>query len=166
MAGNRSIDNYGGVKGDAGITADPETELAAYEYDRLATDAAQLTRTSTKVDVKFSTSAAAPGELAVLSCQTQWGTSSAQHPVIAKTATGTYTITFAESYIDELVNTIADPVAETEVLALEYARGNVMANSDGIVRCTALANVITVYVRTGGALSDLGGGVAVWVSAK
>lgn len=167
MTQNRTIDNYGGVKIDAGISADPEAELTANEYDRLAEDASQFSRTSTKIDVKFVTSSAgAPVSITVVACQTQWGTGIAYNPTIQKTGTGVYVITFAESYDDGLVGTAADAISETETLALEFARGDIMANVDGEVHCTASANVVTAYVRESGSPSDLMGTATIWVSAS
>lgn len=167
MAGNRSVDDYGGIRVDKSVVTNPTTQLSANQFDRLIEDVAQMTRTASKVDVRFNTTATAgPVAVTVIAGQSQWGTGSGQYPTITKTATGVYSVAWPTSYADALVGTSADAVSETEVLALEYARGDVMSNLDAIVRCTASANVVTAYVRTGGALSDLGGGVAIWVTAK
>jgi hypothetical protein len=167
MAGNRSIDDYGGVRVDKSVVTNPTTQCAANHFDRLIEDAAQLTRTSTKVDVRFQTTATAgPVAVTVVSGQTQWGTGSGLYPTISKTATGTYVATYGATQDDGLVGTAADAISEVETVAFEYASGEVMANNDGTVRCTVSANVITIYVRTGGALSDLGGGIDIWVTAK
>ncbi len=167
MAGNRTVETYGGPYIDQESVSNPETQMSANKGNRLMEDVAQMTRTSTKVRVKFNTTTtAAPAAVTVTSGETQWGTGSAYNPTIQKTATGTYELTYATSYADALENTVADAIAETETLALEYAHGYVMGNSDAIVRCTASANVITAYARTGGALSDLGGGVAIVVEGE
>lgn len=167
MALSKSIASYGGIYVDEEAVSNPESQMAANKFNRMAEDTAQMTRVSKKVSVKFqTTTTAATVAVTPTSGRSQWGTGSGQLPTISKTATGTYVITYATSYDDALVGTVADSVSETETLALEYADGVVMDNNDAIVRCTASGNVITAYVRVGGALSDLGGGVTVWVRGE
>lgn len=169
MAQNRSNADYGAVYVDQEAVRNPRTQMAANKFNRLAEDAAQMTRTSTKVDVVFTTSStAAPVAVTPTSGKTQWGTGSAYLPTISKTATGTYQITWDASYDDGLVGTDANAVAETETLALTRAKGCVMsATQYGHVYCVASANVVTAYVRdAAGALTDLSGTASIWVEAK
>jgi hypothetical protein len=168
MAANRSSAEYGIPYVDQESVSNPETQAAANKFNRMGEDVAQMTRTSVKVDVLFSTTAtAAVVAVTPTSGKTQWGTGSSYLPTISKTATGTYVITWATSYVDALDGTTADAVSETETLALTRARADIQANSTGYARGTASGNVATVYVRDStDNLSDLSGGVAIWVEAK
>jgi hypothetical protein len=169
MAQNRSNADYGAVYVDQEAVRNPRTQMAADKFNRLAEDVAQMTRTSTKVEVVFTTtSTAAPTSVTPTSGPTQWGTGSAYHPAISKTATGTYVLTWDSSYDDGLVGTDADAVSETETLALTRAQGVVMsATQFGHVYCVASANVVTAYVRdAAGTLTDLSGTASIWVEAK
>jgi uncharacterized metal-binding protein len=143
MAANRSSAEYGIPYVDQESVSNPETQAAANKFNRMGEDVAQMTRTSVKVDVLFSTTATA-AVVAVI-------------PTSGK----------ATSYADALDGTTADAVSETETLALTRARADIQANSTGYARGTASGNVVTVYVRDStDNLSDLSGGVAIWVEAK
>jgi hypothetical protein len=167
MAQNRTVADYGGPYRDQLVVSDPTAELAADKANRLMEDVAQMTRTSTKVDVTFlTTTTSGPVAVTPVAGQTQWGTGAFYYPSVNKSATGTYALTFASSVDDALVGGISDAISETENVVFDFATAVVMANSDAVCRCTVASNVITVYVRVGGALSDLGGSVAVYVSAK
>src|SRR5690606_17484442 len=132
MAANRSSAEYGAPYVDQESVSNPETQMAANRFNRMAEDVAQMTRTSVKVDVLFSTtSAAAVVAVTPTSGKTQWGTGSSYLPTINKTATGTYVITWATSYPDALDGTTADAVSETETLALSMARADIQADSTG-----------------------------------
>jgi hypothetical protein len=169
MAQNRTNASYGAVFVDESVVQKPTSELPADKFNRLAEDVAQMTRTSTKGDLKFSTTTtAAVVAVSVTFGQSQWGTGSGQYPTISKTATGTYVITYPTTYDDALIGTAAALVAETEAVSLDVARGSIMSSSaKGYVICTSAANVVTAYVyNTSDALSDLGGSVPIWIEVK
>lgn len=135
MTTPRTIDNYGGTFVDAFPVEDATAEQSADYANRLHEDVAQMTRTSLKCVVTFPTSAAAPGTISAASvtCHSQYGTGSATKPVVAKTATGVYTLTFAASYDDALGETdaftITTATASVDAAVLAYAQ----ASHSGVV---------------------------------
>ena len=101
----KTIENYGGPKIDAQPVSNPETQVAASEFNRAIEDTAQMTRTAYRAIVQWDTvpdpapySIPAPA----IQVRTVWGNSTAQKPTIVKVATGSYTITFPSSFNDGL----------------------------------------------------------------
>lgn len=169
---SKTIESYGGSFQDQEPVANPENELAAAQFNRLAEDGAQMTRTSPKIMVRFATSAAAaPVSITVTDAASQWGEGNSYKPTVSKTATGTYTITYATEYDDALVGTTGNEgVEETEQVAFRFIWGSALHTTGpvlGHVRGTSVNNVITAYVFTsGGVLTDLGGGADMQVFAR
>lgn len=165
---SKTIDNYAGPWVDASAIANPTTQQSAASANRMAEDTAQMTRTSNKVWVKFSTSSGANGSRPVLDSTSQWGEGNAYAPAIAKTGTGTYTITYATEYDDALVGTEGnEAVEETEAVAFRFHGWNIEGSTFGHVNVSSVDNVITCYVfDAAGTLSDLGGGVVVSIFAR
>lgn len=158
----RDIDSYGGTFENELAVENPETEIGA-EYDnRLHADVAQMTNTSDKWSVKFTTSAAAAATIAAsgVTILSHYTSSATAKPVVAKTATGIYTLTFASTYTDEL--------ATVDSTSLFAARGFIMhATQFGHVQCVIAGAVITVYVvDLAGAATDLGGVATLCVEWK
>lgn len=154
----KTIESYGAPWQDKEAATDPQTEQAADQANRMAEDLAQGTRTLTRAMVRFSTSTAAPGPIALTRAESVWGSSVATDPVVAKIATGTYTITYAASYDDALVGTVSDAVAETELVSFNFAWGCGVGLQLAFVQAEGANNVVTAYVfDLAGALSDLGG---------
>lgn len=171
MLSKESAD-YGAPFVDAEATANPATQQSASLYNRHAEDSAQMSRTSTKIMVKFKTSSsAAPVSISPDDSTSQWGDGALYAPTISKTATGTYTITYAIEYDDALVGTEGnEAVEETEQVSFRFIWGDAFKSSGptmGSVRGTSVDNVITAYVfDASGSLSDLGGNAVVQVFAR
>lgn len=169
---SKSASSFGIPFVDELATANPTTELAASQFNRMGEDCAQMTRTSSKVMVRFLTSATAgPIAIDVVDSTSQWGEGISYRPTISKTATGTYTITYATEYEDALVGTTGNEgVEETEQVSFRFSWGSAMHSTGpvlGHVRGTSVDNVITAYVfNASGTLSDLGGGADVQVFAR
>ena len=151
----KTIGNYGGVYVDQRTVVDPESEMAAAYGNRFLEDLAQATRTVERASVDFLTSAAAAAALppATISFDSVWGSSAAEKPVVAKTAQGLYTITFAVSFTDGLA------VSEN----VSFRRGVADAMSaDSLDDCVAqiltiASNVITLKTEApAGTLADVG----------
>jgi len=68
---SRVLADYGGPFEDALPVEDPETQLAADQYNRLAEDTAQLTRSGTRAILRFGTTTGAPPN--VTSACSVWG---------------------------------------------------------------------------------------------
>jgi hypothetical protein len=115
--GARTIESYGGIKENLFEVEYPTAEQSAGDHNRQAEDTAQMTRTAAFARGWFVTTAAAapatvsPSNVVIRSLA---GNGSAQKPIVTKTATGLYTVTFPETYTDALdvVETIAIAVAD------------------------------------------------------
>lgn len=105
----RALGNYGGPKVDAKPVEDPLSQLAASEYNRLAEDSAQMTRTAIRAVVMF-TATPSSGPLtysaANVTLRSLWGTGDSYKPTVQKTSVtpGEYTITFSAAFADALGN--------------------------------------------------------------
>jgi hypothetical protein len=155
----KTIQNYGGPYVDQSPLRNPQTQLSATRANRLMEDAAQLTRTSGKSWVSFPT-ALINGAIAVTAGRSHFGTGSGQFPVVTRTGTGLYTITYAASYTDaiDIVETVGFVASGGIVRSLV---------TSGHVQTTEVANIISVAVFTlAGAASDLGGSTGLYVWGK
>ena len=164
----KTIGQYGGPFRDKLAVANPETEQSAAVANRALEDTAQMTRTATRAMVKWNTSAGANGEQTVIDSCSVWGEGSAYAPTVAKTGTGTYTITYDTEYPDALVGTEGnDGVEETEQVSFRFSWGNAIGPTYGQIQCIHVDNVITAFIfNSSGTLSDLGGGIPVQVFAR
>ena len=160
MTTPRTIDTYGGVFTDQTPVEDPTTTQSAAQYTRHAEDTAQMTRTAVKAWVKFKTSAAAaPVSITPDAGYSQMGTGGAVLPLVVKTATGVYRVTYTTPFTDGL--------GESEAVAFVSSHGHVSdAATFGLVQTTENAAQVFVYVATtGGVASDLAGGITIEVFA-
>ncbi len=101
----KTIANYGGPKIDAQPVSNPETQIAANEFNRSIEDTAQMTRTAYRAIVQFPTlvaAAPAPVPIGSVEVRTVWGNGNAQKPAILKTGGGLYRITFPSTFTDDL----------------------------------------------------------------
>jgi hypothetical protein len=163
-----TLSDYGAPYQDVRSTRDPTTQLAAAKYNRMVEDAAQGTRTAPRAEVSFLTTAtAAPTTVSAgnVTCFTVWGSGSAQKPVVTKTATGSYTLTWTATFDDGLVgveNMEDVAVTESVVFTMPIGAPNVRSAGARANILTIASNVVTVEVYDNtGSLSDLSGGVAV-----
>jgi hypothetical protein len=116
MDSARALTAYGGEKVDIESKEFAEGEVDANEWNRAAEDTAQLCRTSHKAFGRFTaTATGAPTTVTLDAYRSQWGSSPSFQPVVSKTATGLYTVTWDASYDDAL--------GVTETLALVTAGG-------------------------------------------
>lgn len=156
----KTIESFGGPWKDAEAATNPETEQAASQANRMAEDLAQATRTVPRAWIKFATSSGGPANVALIDATSVWGDGASTDPVIAKTATGTYTATYAVSYDDALVGTDSDEVSETELVNFRFGWGSGCGLTFAHVQVDTASNVVTIYVfDDASTLSDLGGGV-------
>ncbi len=163
-----TLSDYGAPYQDVRPVRDPTTQAAAEKYNRMAEDVAQATRPIQRAAVSFLTTAtAAPTTVAAgnVTCFTVWGSGSAQKPVVTKTATGAYTLTWTATFDDGLVGVEnREDVAETEsvVFTMPVGAPNVRSAGARANILTIASNVVTVEVYDNtGALSDISGGVAI-----
>ena len=156
----RSIDSYGGQFEDALPVEDPETEIAAADFIRMADDVAQMTGSAPKWWVSWPTlNAAGTVSAASVSVRSHYGTGSAAKPTIVREATaGLYRLTFAASYVDG--------IATTETTALFGVMGGTVQSSTvfGVITGATSGVVATVQIwDAAGAATDLTLGTTVMV---
>lgn len=162
MTTPRAGTDYGMPTGgyiDAATVEDSNSEMSATYGNRLMLDVAQMTATTTKWIVQFPTSTGGAGSIASasVSIRSHFGSGTSSKPAVAKTATGTYTLTFASSYNDELT--------QAETITFFDARGHVLSSSVvGHVQASFSGTVITVLVADmAGSASDLTNGTTISV---
>jgi hypothetical protein len=160
MTTPRAITTYGGPFEDLEPVSAPENEQPATEYNRHAEDTAQLTQCAVKACFDFLCVASGTVSAADVNCRQHYGTGSSTKPVVARTALGTYTATFASDYLDGL--------AETETWSIFKATGTVESGTVfGHVQVVITsATVLTIYTADmTGALADYTVGTKVGVFA-
>ena len=155
----RDLTTYGAPYQDALPVENPVNEQPADDYNRHAEDTAQGTRTSPKAVFDFLCVTSGTVSAANVNCRQQYGLGASTKPVVVRTGTGTYTATFATSYLDGL-NT-------TETFSLFKALGTVESGTvPGVVQCTVSGAVATVYTfDMAGTLVDYTAGTKVGVVA-
>lgn len=152
----RDITNYGGIRVDAKPQQNPESEVAASDWNRATEDLSQLTRPPYKGMVWFDSHTWAGAHTyaaADVNCRSQWGTGDAQKPTVQQTAQGRYTLTWSASY--------ADGLGTSESLSLVVARVTCYSSdaADTFYDCrplTITSNAITIVTKAGGAAADVG----------
>jgi hypothetical protein len=153
---SKGIDSYGAPYVNAASVGDPTTEQSAEYANRVFEDVAQMTRTAVRAWAAFETSSGGAGALSSVDAISVWSEDAS--PTFAKSATGTYTITYETEYEDALVGTESDSVAETEQVSFRFGWGSARGSTFGHVQVAIADNVVTVYVfDAAGALSDLSG---------
>ena len=157
-----TIESLGGPFQDEEAIVDPTSEVAAAFYNRKAEDVAQMTGACGFSWFSFITqTSGASVSAANVAVSGMFGSGSAAKPTVARTGTGTYTLTWPTEFDDALVGvTGMESVAETQSVAFTFAaQPNVMGATNGYARVTSLAsNVVSITVyNTSDAASDLGG---------
>lgn len=126
---------YGAPKKNYEISVvDPETDLDATEYNKLACDVAMASRMVDRAEVQF-TGGTAP---TVVSFEAVWKSKTMTTPIVTRTATGVYAITLPTSVQDELLG--------SHNVNLKAASGSCAGATALHVQATADTNVITAYV--------------------
>jgi hypothetical protein len=126
----KTLQDYGAPKADALPIEDPTTQLASDEFNQLAEDCAQLTRTAPRAIVWFIASASPTIYKAV----SVWGSGLAQQPTITHPSAGQFVITYPATMINGLG--VSEPLnfnfAHAQVLATVgcHARINQVASND------------------------------------
>lgn len=159
---------YGAPYVDATTADNPETDLEADQFNRLAEDAAQGTQTVGRAWVTFTTSAAAPAMLAtaLVSHNSVWGSGAGQKPTVEKTAQGRYEITYAAAFNDGLGD--SEAVAFLHPICQAW-QGSDIADDLYAEVVTLSSNVITIKTESPkGTLADVGdtGGVVFKVTLE
>jgi hypothetical protein len=90
------LDTFGGTFADADAVVDPETELAASYFNRLNANVVAASHTAIRAWVRV-TAGIAPS---VADHDAVWGDGAGLAPVVARTGSGVYTVTWLTAYDD------------------------------------------------------------------
>lgn len=156
----KTIANLGGVKVNGKPSEDPETDVADDEWNRQIEDTAQCTQTVTRAWVRWLTISGGSLPIAVpistIVHDTNWGSGASSRPVITKTATGRYTVTFPTTQtdglgVDETVS-FRHAMAGTIALdAVDEVDAKVLTRNGNIITIKTIDESVTPPV-----LSDVG----------
>jgi len=164
MTTPRTVGDYGAPKENAVPLADPQKYVSAAEYCRLVDDVAQMTATAPRAWVHFPTRTS-NGACTPSAGGSQMGIGVLDLPAVARTGTGTYTVTYASSWTDN--SGILGATGTVEAIAFTDSHGAVRGSTAGHVQTSESGSVITVYTfDMAGTASDLGGGVTIRVEAR
>lgn len=151
MAEPRTLDEVGGVKVDRHALRNPTSEISAEHINKTRNDAAEMTHTSPKAVLRFTTAVA--DTIADIALRSQWGDGDAQKPVIVRAGVGQYTLTWPVSFTNALGH------VETVSLFGALAQGSSADETDDIFAyvLTTSGRVCTVRVESPkGTLADDG----------
>lgn len=141
-----SFATYGGVKFDFIDVVDPTTDRSATEMNVALASLSMMTRTCPKAIIQIDGYASGPN---VIYHESLWGNSSDLTPVVARTTTGTYTITWP--------STVTDPLDEDHSLSLKTGWGNCSLAATIVSVAMTSTNVVTVTTsNAAGSLVDVG----------
>jgi hypothetical protein len=128
----------GGFKDGEGIAVeDPTTDQPADGANATFNDTASMTHTADRAWARF-TAGASPTIVSTNGHDAMWGSLSGVKPTPAKTATGTWTLTWP--------STVQDQLGATHTTNLRKARASVEGSVLKFVQCKVTApNVVTVY---------------------
>lgn len=132
-----SLDTLGGIKVNSHPVEDPTTDLDADQDNIARADVAGMTHTAFRAFVRF-TAATTTGALIRVAHDATWGNSSLVAPTLARSSTGTFTITYATTQTDEL--------NESHTLNLRAAIANAREATHLVYCAPTSANVVTVRV--------------------
>lgn len=152
----RDINDYGGIRTDAKPSQNPESEVAASQYNRLQEDVAQLTRPGPKAIVYFDTHAWAGSytyPASAITTRAQWGTGDSAKPTVSQTAAGRYTLTWSSSYADAL--SVSESLSFIDAECSAYSSDPLDDFSD-TRPLTVTSNAVTIVTKAGGAAADVG----------
>lgn len=161
-----SIQTYGGPFEDEAPVMNPTTQQSAAQGNEVFRDVAQLTRTGFRAIVAFPTSAGAAGAIDPSSvvAWSMWGDATAVKPVVEKTATGLYKVTYAPSYPDELGN--MEPVSFVFAMASHRADpATIKAPAPQVATLSANEATVAVF-NSSFALDDHGGNYTVVLALR
>lgn len=105
LPGKYTYSDVGGEKVDYAPIVDPTTDRSSDEVNTVFAASAQMSRTALRFYARFSTNNVGDGYLAEAnSWDAVWKGKTGTNPIIANTATGTYTVTLPETILDERNN--------------------------------------------------------------
>jgi hypothetical protein len=155
-----SLSTFGGTLGagytDFSAPIDPTTDLPAASLNQALADVAAMTRTAVRAWARFTPAGSSTPVL--VNHWALWGTGSPVAPVVARTTTGIFTVTWPVQVQDDITTIGADGYVGPQTLNLLAAHGNTEGATFFAVQASASANVATVWTfGTGNTLADPSG---------
>jgi hypothetical protein len=146
-----TVDTYGGVLQNYDSVVDPTTDRDATAMDQALEDCAEMTHTAARAWARI-TLAAAAINCTLLSSDAGWGNS--VPPVIGKTGTGIFTLTWSVS-----TGQVTDGLGNTHNLNFKWAIANIEGAGFGFAQANVLAaNVVRINMaNSAGAANDMVG---------
>lgn len=157
LPGIDDIDDLGGVKENEAPIEDITRELDAAHINKLEANVAMATRTQPRAWARL-TLAATTGAMVLESHMAVWGSASGDAPVVARSTTGVFTVTWPTDVEDEL------GVTHTTNLRAAWASVEGATPYQHTETVTA-ANVVTIRMFTASGVADDAAGVKVNVFA-
>lgn len=150
------LSSYGGIKANYAPVEDPQTEWDAGDRNRMANDVAMMVPVANKAYVRFTTSATTP---TLVDHNAQWGNGPSVVPVIARTGTGVFTITFPANVNDQLVGDPLNSANSSHALLIRAVHGSVEGNTFANTArfLVTSPNVLTVYTAASAVANDIAG---------
>lgn len=145
-----SLASYGGALNDYRPVTDPTTDRPAAAANQAYADCAAMTATADRAWCEF-TAAATTGAMVLVAHNALWGNAAGVAPTLARTTTGTFTITWPA--------TVTDALSNIHTLNIRASGGNSRSATVGYtINCVPTSgNVVTVYIFSGGSLNDAAG---------
>lgn len=152
MGLDRAAADYGAPFTQSQSVQNPEEEQTATQYNAHACDSAMLSLPAQNWVASFLlNNGAAPLTISSSNVTASgWnGTGVAARPVVTKSATGTYALTFPSSFTDDIGRTVN--------VSFRYASAEIEGATDGRARVhSVVGNIVNVLVyNTSNALSDI-----------
>jgi hypothetical protein len=141
-----SLSEFGGVKSNYFVApVDPTTDIDEDNWNYLICNAAMGSRMQPRCEAVFTGHATTP---VFVEFEAVWKGGTATSPVIARTGSGVFTVTYPASVNDEL--------GEAHSVNLKRAWGQAEGTTSYTVQCSASANVVTVrvFLTSTGAAND------------
>ncbi len=147
----RTIEDYGGLKVNLLDPEVPESEESAEEGNRKAVDLACHSSTSAFATVMWLTTTVAATttvDPANITVRSHAGNGPSHKPVITKTATGLYTVTFAAQWTDAM-----DPPV-TNDLVIAIAKATLSGTTAGVARANDWTDTVVHVVVQSSAFAN------------
>lgn len=138
---------FGGLKQDYTEIVDPLTDRSAEEINAAFATLSSATRTSLRCYCQFTGSASTP---TIDIHNAVWGNSISVIPILSRTGTGAFTVSFPASVVDSL--------GQTQSVNLIMGWGNVESSSDQRVNVVKVnSTLFNLFCFEAGVASDLVG---------
>ena len=157
-----TIATYGGPYNDYAPTIDPTVDASSAGFNPMLANVAMILNTAVRAWVRFQPQGTGTPNL--ISHWAMWGTGAGVAPVIARTTTGTYTVTWPAVVQDQVPQGYLGYVGNhtTNLLA---SSGQTEGSTFFVVQGSANANVGTYYIFNGSNALDDPNGPTIFVVA-